>query len=71
MLTGTSIKALTKLALLSLELEVPPPPKQRQIAELDRTTQQIVTLRHRLNELDLAEIGCLTKLVLQEGGSHA
>lgn len=71
MLTGTSIKALTKIALLSLELEVPPLTKQLQIAELDRTTQQIVALRHRLNDLDLAEIGCVTKLVLQEGVSHA
>lgn len=71
MLTGTSIKALTKTALLLLEVEVPPLSKQRQIAELDHTTQQIVAIRHRLNELDKDEIAYLTKQVLQDGGTHA
>lgn len=71
MLTGTSIKALTKTALLMLEVEVPPLSRQRQIAELDYTTQQIVAIRHRLNELDKGEIAYLTKQVLHDGGIHA
>jgi hypothetical protein len=70
-LTGTSIKALTKTALLMLEVEAPPLSKQRQIADLDHTTQQIVSIRHRLNELDKDEIAFLTKQVLQDGGIHA
>ncbi|MFM0233271.1 restriction endonuclease subunit S [Paraburkholderia sediminicola] len=71
MLTGTGIKALTKTALLTLEVEVPPLSKQRQIAELDYTTQQIMAVRHRLNELDRDEIAYLTKQILQEGRGHA
>jgi restriction endonuclease S subunit len=67
MLTGTSIKALTKSALLTLEVEVPTLSKQQQIAELDTTTQKIVEIRHRLNELDKAEIASLTKRILQDG----
>ena len=70
-LTGTSIKALTKTALLMLEVEVPPLSKQQQIAELDYTAQQIAAIRHRLNELDKDEIAYLTKQVLQNGGTHA
>ena len=70
MLTGSSIKALTKAALLSLMVEVPPMSRQRQIAELNHTTEQIVAIRHRLNELDKTEIACLTKQVLQNGGAH-
>lgn len=71
MLTGTNIKALTKTALLMLEVEAPPLSKQQQIAELDYTTQQIVAIRHRLNELDKGEIAYLTKQVLHDGGIHA
>lgn len=70
-LTGTSIKALTKTALLMLEVELPPLSKQQQIAELDRTTHQIVTIRHRLNELDKEEITYLTNQILQGEGEHA
>jgi hypothetical protein len=71
MLTGTSIKALTKAALLTLDLKVPPMPKQKQIAELDHASQQIVSIRHRLNELDKREVACLTKQLLEDGGPHA
>lgn len=71
MLTGTSIKALTKAALLTLEVEVPSLTKQKQIADLDHTTQQIVAIRHRLNELDQAEIAHLTQQFLQDGDRHA
>lgn len=71
MLTGTSIKAFTKAALLTLEVEVPPLLKQKQIAELDHTTQQIVSIRHRLSELDKAEIAHLTEQYLRDGGRHA
>jgi hypothetical protein len=71
LLTGTTIKALTKATLLSLEIEVPPMPKQRQIAELDQTTQEIVAIRHRLNEIDRTETAYLTRQALHGGGPHA
>lgn len=71
LLTGTTIKALTKATLLSLEIEVPPMPKQRQIAELDQTTQEIVAIRHRLNEIDRTETAYLTRRALHGGGAHA
>ncbi len=71
MLTGSSIKALTKAALLALEVELPPMPVQQQIAELDLITQRIVTIRHRLNELDQHETAFLTKRILRDGGAHA
>jgi restriction endonuclease S subunit len=69
-LTGTSIQALTKVALLAFMIEVPPLAKQRLIADLDRTTQQIGAIRHRLNELDKEEIGYLTSKFLHVGGSN-
>jgi hypothetical protein len=71
MLTGTSIKALTKTALLKLDVKVPPLSRQHKIAELDYTTQQIVAIRHRLNELDKDESAYLTKQILHDGGVHA
>jgi hypothetical protein len=71
LLTGTTIKALTKASLLSLEVEVPPMPKQRQIAELDQTTQEILAIRHRLNEIDRAEIAHVTRQTLRGGAEHA
>jgi restriction endonuclease S subunit len=71
MLTGTNIKALTKAALSKLQVDVPPPLKQQQIAELDQTTQQIVAIRTRLNELDQIEIAHLTQQYLQEKDHHA
>lgn len=71
LLTGTTIKALTKASLLSLEVEVPPMPKQRQIAELDQTTQEIVAIRHRLNEIDRTETAYMTRQALRDGVAHA
>lgn len=65
MLTGTSIKALTKSALSTLAVEIPSLHKQQQIAELDQTTQQIIALRIRLNELDRKETAHLTSAMLQ------
>jgi hypothetical protein len=71
MLTGTSIKALTKVALLSLRVELPDFAKQLLIADLDRTTQRIGAIRHRLNELDKEEMAYLTStLLLAEDSSH-
>lgn len=70
-LTGTGIKALTKTALLSLSIEVPPMTTQRRIAELDQTTRRIVAIRHRMNQLDMEEIAYLTQQVLREGDVHA
>lgn len=70
-LTGTNIKALTKVALLNLDVEVPPLPQQHQIADLDRTTRQIAVIRHQLSELDKTEMAYLTKQILKEGVSHA
>ena len=71
MLTGTSIKALTKIALLSLQVELPDFAKQLLIADLDRTTQRIGAIRHRLNELDKEEMAYLTSTFLHaEDSSH-
>ena len=71
MLTGTSIKALTKAALMSLEVDVPPLSIQKHIAEIEQTTQQISSIRHRMNELDRIEIDYLTNQILQKEGNHA
>lgn len=71
LLTGATIMALTKAALLSLEVEVPPMQKQHQIAELDQTTQEIVAIRHRLNEIDQIEIGHVTRQALRNGAAYA
>lgn len=71
MLTGTTIKALTKATLLSLEVEVPRLSKQLEIAALDQTSQEIVSIRHRLNEIDRAEIAYMTRFTLRGGASHA
>ncbi|MNP26726.1 hypothetical protein D3C76_1195930 [compost metagenome] len=71
MLTGTSIKALTKIALLSLAIELPDFDKQLLIADLDRTVQRIGAIRHRLNELDKEEVAYVMSSFLHaEGGSH-
>ncbi|MCK9689489.1 restriction endonuclease subunit S [Scleromatobacter humisilvae] len=71
MLTGSSIKALTKTSLVSLEIETPDLPRQRRIAELDQTTRRIRAIRHRLSELDDAEIAYVTSQLLRAGGAHA
>jgi hypothetical protein len=65
LLTGTSIKALTKIALLSLKVELPGLGKQLLIADLDRTTQRIGAIRHRLNELDKEEMAYLMSAFLR------
>lgn len=71
MLTGTSIKALTKTSLASLEIEAPDLAKQRRIAELDQLAGRIVLIRHRLNELDGIEVAQLTSQFLHREDSHA
>lgn len=70
LLTGTSIKALTKASLVSLEIEVPSLHEQRRISDLDQITKHIVALRHRLSELDVAEATYVTKRLLNDGGRH-
>jgi len=71
LLTGTSIKALTKIALLSLAIELPDFDKQLLIADLDRTVQRIGAIRHRLSELDKEEVAYVTSSFLHaEGASH-
>lgn len=71
LLTGTSIKAMTKSNLLTLQVEVPSLLKQQEIAELDATTTKIIVIRHRLNELDKDETDYLTKKLLQTGETRA
>lgn len=68
LLTGTSIKALTKASLVSLEVEVLPLHEQLRIAELDQMTKRVAALRHRLTELDEAEASHVTKQLLNDGG---
>ncbi|WP_426129923.1 restriction endonuclease subunit S [Pseudomonas sp. DWP1b1] len=71
MLTGTGIKALTKAALLSLDIEVPAMDRQKKIAEMDETTEKMAAIRLRLNELDRLETSVLTSLILRQGIGHA
>jgi restriction endonuclease S subunit len=71
MLTGTGIKALTKSALLSLEVEAPSMGRQKQIAEMDEITEKMAAIRLRLNELDRLETARLTNVILREGVNHA
>jgi hypothetical protein len=71
LLTGTGIKAMTKSSLLALQVETPPLSKQKEIAEVDMTTKQIIAIRHRLNELDKYETTYLTRRLLKTGGACA
>lgn len=71
LLTGSNIKALTKVALSRLEIQVPARAKQEQIADLHRTTERIAHVRHRLNELDRLETAEVTYQLLRQGGAHA
>lgn len=71
MLTGTSIKALTKTSLASLEIEIPNLPTQRCIAEVDQMTARIAAVRHRLSELDSAEATLASSQLLHSGGLRA
>lgn len=71
MLTGTSIKALTKTSLASLEVEIPNHEMQRRIAEMDQLIGRIAVIRHRLSELDGIEVAQLTNQLLCAGGRHA
>lgn len=71
MLTGTSIKALTKTSLVSLEIEIPDLERQRRIAELDQLIGRIAVIRHRMSELDGIEVAQLTSQLLHNGGPHA
>ena len=71
LLTGTSIKSLTKAALLTLEIKVPSESTQQLIAELDHTTKRIASIRHRLSEIDRDEIALVTRQLLRRGGVNA
>lgn len=66
LLTGTSIKALTKSALLRLDIVLPAIGEQKKIAEIDRTVHQIIAIRHRLSELDKAEAAYVTQRFLEK-----
>lgn len=71
LLTGTNIKALTKVVLSRFEITVPPRAKQEQIAELHHTTERIAQIRHRLSELDRLEMAEMTYQLLQQEPAHA
>lgn len=71
MLTGTSIKALTKTALQTLEVDVPDMGRQRHIAEIDELAGRIAAIRHRLTELDTIEVAQIADLLSHHGGDHA
>lgn len=71
MLTGTSIKALTKTALQTLEVDVPDMGRQRHIAEIDELAGRIAAIRHRLTELDTIEVAQMADLLSHRGGDHA
>lgn len=71
MLTGTSIKALTKTALQTLEVDLPDMGSQRRIAEIVELTGRIAAIRHRLTELDAIEVAQMADLFSHRGGDHA
>lgn len=71
LLTGTSIKALTKASLSRLVIKVPSVETQLRIAELDQTAQKIAAIRHRLNQLDSEEVACMTQHALRHGAQNA
>lgn len=71
MLTGTSIKALTKTALQTLVVDVHDMGRQRQIAEIDELAGRIAAIRHRLTELDTIEVAQMADFLSNGGGSHA
>jgi hypothetical protein len=71
MLTGTSIKALTKTALQTLEVDVPDMGRQRHIAEIDELAGRIAAIRHRLIELDTIEVTQMAGMFSHRGGDHA
>lgn len=70
MLTGTSIKALTKTALQTLEVDLPDMGRQRCIAEIDELAGRIAAIRHRLTELDAIEVTQMAGLFSHRGGDH-
>lgn len=71
MLTGTSIKALTKTALQTLEVDLPDMERQRRIAEIVQLAGRIAAIRHRLTELDALEVAQIASLFPHRGGDHA
>lgn len=71
LLTGTTIKALTKTALQSLELDLPDLRQQRRVAEIDQLARRIAAIRHRLTELDDIEVVQLAGQLSHSGGAHA
>lgn len=71
MLTGTSIKALTKTALQTLEVNLPDMGRQRRIAEIDELAGRIAAIRHQLTELDTIEVAQMAGLISHRGGNHA
>jgi Type I restriction modification DNA specificity domain len=64
LLTGTNIKALTKSALLSLQVKVPSLELQRRIAWLAGTSCRLIEIRNRINDLEMTEIEFLTDRLL-------
>lgn len=70
LLTGTNMKALTKSALLHLEVNVPPLAKQQRVGELDSVNRRIIAIRDRLNELDAEVMAYITTQVLCKGASN-
>lgn len=71
MLTGTSIKALTKTALQTLEVDLPDMECQRRIAEIAELAVRIAAIRHRLTELDIIEVTQMADLFSHRGGDYA
>jgi restriction endonuclease S subunit len=71
MLTGTSIKALTKTALQTLEVDLPDMGRQRRIAEIVQLAGRIAAIRHRLTELDALDVAQIAGLFPHRGGNHA
>lgn len=71
MLTGTSIQALTKSALQTLQVDIPDMGRQRRIAEIDQLGRRIAAIRHRLTELDGMEVAQLAGQIPQSGGANA
>jgi hypothetical protein len=71
LLTGSNIKALTKAALLKLEIEVPSLDRQHEIADLEDVMQRIIAIRNRISEIEQQEVAYATHRLLHDESAHA
>ncbi|WP_182915785.1 restriction endonuclease subunit S [Massilia cavernae] len=70
LLAGSSIKALNKSSLLTIEISLPPEPERLRIAELRSLSEQRTRLRDELERLDQAEIEHACETLFEHRRAH-